>query len=207
MTPIPSVHSNDIVGCKEELAIFSIFLAEKKVVVLGNDKEGKVTTLVAAYVAQEYEKYRNIAWICQNSDDIVDDIIRNADLLRSVGLHGFDGERNEVFDAVLHSLRSIKGTPKLLVVENVSANLQSYRGKLPSQPSWHLIIISREKIKYPDASNLGFLIPGDAVWSYQKALTRTIKDGEFPGISEFVTYQSWTYEVLRIPASRHLPPS
>ncbi len=154
------------------------------------------TSLAAAYVAQEYDNYQHIAWISNNSADIADDFVQNRDLLQSLDLTSLTGDREVIFHAMLHKLRSIDERPKLFVIDNADAEIERRLPQLPSQPNWHVLITSREEIAGTHSMPLGFLQAEDAVRLFKKHCTRISSDNEITAIVETVDYHTLTIEIL-----------
>ncbi len=197
LTAFPTVHPDDLVGRKKDLAKLTALLAEKGKVVLVNGMGGiGKTSLAAAYVTQEFEKYKHIVWISNNSADIADDILQSRDLLQSLDLKTLTGDREENRGAVLHKLRSIDERPKLFVIDNADAEIERRLLQLPSQPNWHVLITSREEIAGTYLMPLDFLQPSDAVLLFKKHCSRIEDEDEVNQIVEAVDYHTLTIEIL-----------
>ncbi len=216
LTSFPTVHPDDLIGRTKDLAELTALLARNGKVVLVNGMGGiGKTSLAAAYIAQEYDNYQHIAWIAQSgkeftkdkqddkSGDVVDAFVQDRDLIHSLGLQEMSGKREEIFRAILRALRSINERPKLLVIDNADASIQSYLNDLPAPPNWHVLLTSREEIDGPKSFQLGFLEDVDAVKLFKIHCSRISDDKKIKTIVETVDYHTLTIEILARTAQRH----
>lgn len=204
LTTLPRINPKDIIGREEELAQLRTLLNDNKQVVVVNGMGGVgKTTLAMAYAFQYEDDYQHIAWITQNSDNITAGLIQNEELLQSLAIRTEGMEPEQLLIAILQALRNLPGTPKLLIIDNATQDLEKHLDQLPSQPNWHLLITSREKISDLTLLPLDFLSEEKAIALFQKYCNR-IKDQEaIREIVQVIEYHTLTIEILAKTAERN----
>lgn len=156
ITPIQRIPKEEIVGRTEELELIRniLTLEQKPVLLKGINGIGK-TTLATVYATENYESYGHIVWL-SNSDSFDEAILKNTPLLTKLGVsHQHPGQRvRECLDK-LSALKSDK--PNLFIIDDADINLSVYYDRLPTSPSWHLLVNSKERLSPFHLIELGAL--------------------------------------------------
>ena len=194
---VPRRNPNNIQGRTADVKRLRKLLQDDAQVVLVNGLGGiGKTTLAEVYVQQYYESYTHIAWVGMQSESLLSAFARDQILLRHLELDQVTHDALELFREITIGLKALEGGPHLLVLDNATSKLKTYRQYLPGPPNWHVLVTSREDIfgfeKYP----LGYLSEEDAIKLFQEHCTH-IKDIE--GIRQLiksVEYHTLTIELL-----------
>ena len=163
------------------------------------------TTLAAAYAFQYFDYYEKLVWITQSQDDIANDFIQNADLIQSLQIDTEGKQPDQLFGAILHALRNIEERPKLLIIDNALESLEQYIDLLPSQPAWHLLVTSREKIEGLHEMPLDFLSEDEAIALFQKHCSIITDLEQIRKLVNIVALHTLTIEILARTAQLQRP--
>ncbi|GGG22161.1 hypothetical protein GCM10011344_23600 [Dokdonia pacifica] len=195
-TLLPKLEKRKIVGRRSELEKLKKSLFDNKQVVLVNGMGGiGKTTLATVYLTEFFNEYNHIAWISATQNGFYNDVVAAAGLLESLRIE-LGGTPEETYNAVKAKLNSLKGK-NLLIIDNATEDLAIYASYLPSQPKWHLLVTSREKIDFFDTMEIGFLSEPEAVqlfkehYKYQKLQNKDIKE-----LVAGIEYHTLTIEIL-----------
>lgn len=160
-TVIPKLRFDQIVGRKTELQELEKRLFNQKQVVLMNGMGGiGKTTLAMVYLSENWASYKHIAWVT-HTNNIINDFISTPGLLESLGLEKME-RTPELIHSIIGKMNGLE-TPNLLIVDNADESLDEIYNLLPSQPNWHVLVTSREKLANFDEMELSFLDEEDAV--------------------------------------------
>ena len=204
-TRIPVVSPDKIIGRHEELENLHQRLFDNKHVVLVNGLGGiGKTTLAQAYVGKYREAYYHLAWFGQVSGDISSDIVNAAGILDNLSIAAEGKDPEALFIEIMNRLRRIDNHPCLLVIDNADGTLEKIYDYLPSQPEWHVLVTSREKIDRFDPMELGFLTEDKAVDLFLIHYTRgKITDQEVRELARALEHHTLTMEILAKSAQLH----
>lgn len=201
LTPnLPTLREDQIVGRKEDLKDLHKRLFDNKQVVLVNGMGGiGKTTLAQVYLTKYYAEYKYIAWVGLNAEgaDFEADFIRTEGLLARFNINPQGKTVHDSFLELISALKELDESPCLLIIDNANKDLGTFYNYLPNQPSWHLLVTSREQIPHFEPKELGFLNEENAVKLFRKYYTRQKPDDAF--IVELVSdleYHTLTIEIL-----------
>lgn len=195
---MPKTHPKDIIGRDKELDnLHELLSTDKRVVVVnGLGGVGK-TTLAQAYLSKYYDEYHHIGWIAQSSDNIASDFINAAGLLDHLSIAAKGTDIEELFNQLIGKLKDIPSRPNLLIIDNATESLEKYFDILPTQPHWHLLVTSREKIEGFYLLPLDFLSEGEAIALFKKYYTgKRLGDDDIKKLVVAVDYHTLTIEIL-----------
>jgi tetratricopeptide (TPR) repeat protein len=195
---IPRTSRDKIVGRSADLDTLHERLFDNRQVVLVNGMGGiGKTTLAQVYVHEYWEEYSHIAWISQLSGKVTDDFINAEGLLHNLAITSEGKNADELFCDVISELNRIEKTPNLLVIDNADSTLVNYYDYLPGQPSWHVLVTSRERIEKYDILEIDFLSEQEAVelflWHYTH---QKIPLEKIAGLVKLVDLHTLTIEIL-----------
>ncbi|MEL6926234.1 MAG: NB-ARC domain-containing protein, partial [Bacteroidota bacterium] len=202
---LPRLRADQIIGRTSDLKDLHRRLFNQQQVVLVNGMGGVgKTTLAQVYCSAYYEQYAHIAWVSMLTEDFVNDLVTDNGLLTSLNIEPGNKTPDEVFREMLMAMKTIKDSPCLLVIDNATKTLAQHYNALPSQPNWHLLVTSREKIPYFEEKKLGFLSPDEAVLLFKSHYGRRQLEDEFIGqLVAQVQYHTLTIEILAKTAHIH----
>jgi tetratricopeptide (TPR) repeat protein len=205
---IPKTSQKQIVGRSEDLTDLHEKLFDHKQVVLVNGLGGiGKTTLAQVYVSEYYEEYKHIVWTSQLSVDFSADLINTEGLLLSLGISTEGKDLPTLFNETLIALKSISDQPNLWVIDNADARLRDYYDYFPSQPNWHILVTSRERIAHFDLKELDFLSEKDAKALFKKHYTLSkISDQDILELVSIVDKHTLTIEILAKTAQENRTP-
>ena len=195
---IPKVHPNDIVGREKDLKeLHNLLNNDKRVVVVnGLGGIGK-TTLAQVYVSKYYDEYEHIVWITQSSESISTDFINETGLIKNLSVEIAGLEPEQIFEEIVIKLKGIEEKPNLIIIDNGEQSLSKFRDLLPSQPSWHLLITSREEITGFYSKALGFLNEQQAIELFEKYYPlHLLTNEDILELVKIVDYHTLTIELL-----------
>ncbi len=195
---VPKISQNKIVGRDSQLdALYTSLVANKQVVLVnGLGGIGK-TTLAQVYVDKYWNEYQHVAWINQTSKDVISDFIYTEGLLDNLNIQRKDCEAKELFVHVIAELNKIDAEPNLLIIDNADCSLSNLYDYLPSQPAWHILVTSRDRVEKFDLIELGFLSENDAVDLFLRHYTHgNISKEETRELVTIVDLHTLTIEIL-----------
>lgn len=200
---IPRIHPDEIIGRERDLTqLYKLLHTEKRVVLVnGLGGIGK-TTLAQAYVSLYFESYHHIVWVTQNSLHLADDFVNTNGLIKNLGIDPTGLDARQLFEEIILKLKAIDKKPNLLIIDNGEQSLKEYRGMLPEQPNWHLLVTSRNSISGFYVQQLGFLNEKQSIALFKKHYP--YKQLSTAGIKELVRsvdYHTLTIELLAKTAS------
>ncbi|MEP0389316.1 MAG: tetratricopeptide repeat protein [Dokdonia sp.] len=195
-TLLPKLEKGKIIGRNSELKNIKKSLFENKQVVLVNGMGGiGKTTLATVYLTEFYNEYTHIAWISATQNGLFNDVVSAPGLLESLRIE-LGTTPKETYNSVKASLNSLPGK-NLLIIDNATEDLATYASHLPSQPNWHLVITSREKIDFFDNMEIGFLSEPEAIKLFKKHYTlEKLKNKYIRELVKNVEYHTLTIEIL-----------
>ena len=202
---IPRTPQEKIVGREAELEDLHQRLFDNKQVVLVNGLGGiGKTTLAQVYTDTFWEKYHHIAWISQVNQDFVRDFITTEGLLHNLNIQSEGKEPKEVFIHLISEFKKITDSPNLLIIDNADSTLTELKDYLPSQPLWHILVTSREKIDKFDLKELDFLSEDKAVSLFLFHYRRgKISMADIKELVKMVDLHTLTVEILAKTANLH----
>ncbi|MBL0741395.1 tetratricopeptide repeat protein [Chryseolinea lacunae] len=194
---IPRIHEDDIIGRTRELQEIHTLLFRNRRTVLINGLGGiGKTTIAQGYVSKYYNEYEHIAWVSQLTGDIVDDLINTEGLLKNLSILKSGKDIMPLFYELMGKLKSIPEKPNLLILDSVDETLTDFKDILPGQPTWHVLLTSRETVPGFFSRELGFLEPKEAVALFQKHCQLIRDEAEILSILGVVDYHTLTIEIL-----------
>ena len=197
---LPKLAQDQIIGRTKDIEDLHqrLFQGKKVVVVNGMGGIGK-TTLAQVYLTQYYEEYQHILWISINpeSGNFEADVVNTEGLLERLQINKIEKKINNLFLEALKSLHELPAQPCLMVLDNATKALEHYQDYLPSQPNWHLLATSREKIEYFDLKELDFLNEEEAIQLFEFHYKRNQLDRAFlKELVQDLEYHTLTIEIL-----------
>ena len=167
ITPFRRIPKEEIIGRSKELENLRNILArdQKAVLLKGFDGIGK-STLAAVYASEFYEDYDHVVWLTIG-DSIEEAILSDFSLLTNLGIlkKNADLKIGECFNK-LSSLCNDR--PNLLILDDANVSLSEYYDELPSAPSWHVLITSKEQLSRFQLVELGSLAEDEAIQLFHK---------------------------------------
>ncbi len=161
---IPVVASMDVIGRKIELQDLVSLMnkSEKGVLISGLGGIGK-TTMLRYYLTLCKDEFDHILYVELLSDrnhfnsNFIGAIANNQLLFNNLNVI-FNSEQKEVyrFNRIMSELENLPGK-NLLVIDNAGRELEKVISKLPSKPSWYIIVSSRQPIEGLEVYNLNTL--------------------------------------------------
>jgi tetratricopeptide (TPR) repeat protein len=197
-TKIPRTSRDKIVGRSADLDTLHERLFNNRQVVLVNGMGGVgKTTLAQVYVHEYWEEYSHIAWISLLSGKVTDDFINAEGLLHNLAITSEGKNADQLFCDVISELNRIEKTPNLLVIDNADNSLVHYYDYLPGQPSWHVLVTSRERIEKYDILEIGFLSEQEAVELFLRHYThQKIPHEKIVNLVKLVDLHTLSIEIL-----------
>jgi len=195
---LPKTHPNDIIGRENDLDELHQLLCTEKHVVLVNGLGGiGKTTLAQTYIHKYYDDYNHIAWIVQDSDNIANDFVNTAGLIDNLAIDQTAFEPQQLFAEVIRQMKNISDKPNLLIIDNVGQSLSLCLDMLPSQPHWHLLVTSRQKIIGLFIKELDFLSQDETIKLFKKHYThKKLSDSHIKEVVKMVDRHTLTVEIL-----------
>ena len=195
---VPKTSQDKIIGRDAELEDLHQRLFNNKQVVLVNGLGGiGKTTLAQAYTAKYWDEYCHIAYVSQISKDIISDFISTEGLLGSLNIFAKDKDPRGLFITIIAELKKMEDSPNLLIIDNADRSLSQLYNYLPSQPQWHILVTSRERIQRFDLKELGFLSEPDAVTLFLRHFTHgKMTEDEIKELVRAVDFHTLTIEIL-----------
>jgi len=203
---LPKLRIDQTIGRTKDLQDLQQRLFEQKQVVLVNGMGGiGKTTLAQVYMNEYYDAYQHIAWIELDPDnnDVRSDLVNAKGLLSNLNIDTTGRTVDEIFVAIITTLKQIPKQPCLLVLDNADNTLSKIYNYLPTPPHWHVLATAREKITHFDIVELGFLSEEDAILLFKKHYTHSQLSNE--DIKQFVNaidLHTLTIEIMAKTAQR-----
>ncbi|MFK7795883.1 MAG: tetratricopeptide repeat protein, partial [Aureispira sp.] len=199
---LPKLEEHKIIGRANDLKDLHqrLFNHQHVVVVNGMGGIGK-TTLAQVYLTKYYEAYQHILWVSLNpavkNSSIKADLVNTEGLLKQLNINRTGKKIDELFAETLSALKALPAQPCLLILDNATAALEQYQSYLPSQPHWHLLATSREKIENFDLKELDFLSEAEAIQLFELHYKRQPLDPTFlKALVKDLEYHTLTLEIL-----------
>lgn len=204
---IPKLHPDEVIGREADLQELHTLLFDNKRVVVVNGLGGiGKTTLAQVYVGQYYTSYYHVVWLSQLSENLLNDTINAEGLTKQLDINTQGQEPQSIFLEIISKLKGITDTPNLLIIDNADATLTQLYDRLPTQPDWHVLITSREKIERFYTKNLDFLSPEKALKLFRKHCTRITDEAAIQTILKTIDYHTLTIEILAKTAQKQRTP-
>lgn len=156
LTYIPKINEEEIVGRNDELLELHNFFknSNKSVLINGIGGVGK-STLAKLYVSKNFSFFNHIIWIdiqntqvieSSHSKGLAEAFSNNITLLKNINLE-FEPELSvdDKLLIILNKIQNIEGK-NILIIDNVSNEINNYKNYLPTNPNWDILIISRERV-------------------------------------------------------------
>ncbi|PSR56372.1 hypothetical protein AHMF7605_24175 [Adhaeribacter arboris] len=149
-------HTDEFIGRENDLEKLEAELNNSAKVVLVNGLGGiGKTTLAKKYLQIHAKEYNHVAWIEIKQDDLI--ATDKSGEQAFIGAFAYDktlwanglnlkiedtASLQERFNSIIHAIKNMAGK-NLLVIDNVGEEIKKFNKILPTPPSWHVLVTSR----------------------------------------------------------------
>jgi len=202
---LPRRTQDQLIGRDAELrTLRQQLLTDQQVcVVNGIGGIGK-TSLAEAYVHAHYDHYAHIAWVTQESQDLVQSFFTATTLQSNLRVPANITDQKERFAETLNRLRTLDGSPCLLVLDNAEESVSKHLDALPKGPKWHLLLTSRHTIGAISQLELDRLEPDAALALFKSICTDFKDEAAILELLAQVEYHTLTVEILAKTATNEM---
>ncbi len=160
------------------------------------------TSLAEAYIEAYYGDYAHIAWVTQESHDLVQSFLTATTLQSNLGIPDAFTDQQQRFAETLNRMKALDGSPCLLVLDNAEESVSNHLDALPKGPQWHLLLTSRHSIGSISELELDKLEPEAALDLFKSHCPDFKDDAAVLDLLKQVEYHTLTVEILAKTANR-----
>lgn len=188
-------------------------VSEQPILISGIGGIGK-TSLMRKYIYRYKSAYHHLAWISVLPETAMEPSARNhvrEAIINDKLLHGslnlpfnIDLPEEERLNLLLQALRNLPGK-NLLVIDNVTAQIEKIYQLLPQNPNWHVLVTSRENLSVFAEYQLDSLPRDEAIEMFLKYFPRGAKELKMvDNLLEHIGFHTLTIELLAKTCSNSL---